>query len=99
MGKLNNVSMPSIDRSSNIFYVKYRKSVTEGKMWNSLVQSVQTRYNLIARELNLFNKEARLERLVQEIESLEVVISGGTSRDQNGIWKLGCYQSSYANYS
>lgn len=46
-----------------------------------------------------FNIDTRQERLVREIESLDVVIAGGASRDQNGIWKLGCYQSSYANYS
>ncbi|XP_063435505.1 uncharacterized protein LOC134716438 [Mytilus trossulus] len=74
-------------------------SDSEGNIWNLLIQNVKTEYTLIAREVTSFNIDARLERLVREIESLAVVIAGGASRDQNGIWKLGCYQSSYANYS
>ncbi|CAC5410817.1 unnamed protein product [Mytilus coruscus] len=99
IGKLNNISMSALERNSNIFFVNYTKSDSEGTIWNLLIQNVKTEYTLIAREVTSFNIDARLERLVREIESLDVVIAGGASRDQNGIWKLGCYQTTYANYS
>ncbi|XP_052098683.1 uncharacterized protein LOC127733355 [Mytilus californianus] len=99
IGKLNVERISILERSRNIFFVNYTQSDSEGKIWNLLIQNVKTEYTLIAREVSSFNIDARLERLVREIESLDVVVAGGASRDQNGIWKLGCYQTTYANYS
>lgn len=72
---------------------------SDGKAWNLLFEQVNTQYTLVARDISYFNIDARLERLVREIESLNVSVAGGASRDKNGFWSLGCYQRAFKNFS
>ncbi|CAC5410826.1 FKRP [Mytilus coruscus] len=83
----------------SLFTINKHIQIIIGKLNVERISILERKYTLIAREVSSFNIDARLERLVREIESLDVVIAGGASRDQNGIWKLGCYQTTYANYS
>ncbi|KAL4229673.1 hypothetical protein ACF0H5_010061 [Mactra antiquata] len=70
-----------------------------GNVWNNAVNEVNTPYVLIARNVEFLTNDSRLERLVREFESLNVVAVSGASRDGNGHWKKGCFQSVYRNYS
>ncbi|XP_045215787.2 uncharacterized protein LOC123566028 isoform X2 [Mercenaria mercenaria] len=72
---------------------------SEGAALNKLIKEVKTPYVFVARNINFITNDSRLERLVREIESLNVVAAGGSIRDLNGHWKKGCFQSVYRNYT
>ncbi|XP_060585020.1 uncharacterized protein LOC132740973 [Ruditapes philippinarum] len=71
----------------------------EGFALNSLVHQVKTPYVLIAKGVEFFTNDSRLERMVRELESLYVVAVGGAFRYPNGHWHKGCFQSVYRNYT
>lgn len=79
--------------------IVYPKSESDGNILNSLIKNVKTEYTLIVRNITIFNIDAKLDRLIREIESLNVTVAAGASRDQRGHWKLGCYQTAFKNYS
>ncbi|XP_053406072.1 uncharacterized protein LOC128559083 [Mercenaria mercenaria] len=64
-----------------------------------MIKKVKTPYVLVARNIHLITNDSRLERLIREIESLNVIAAGGSFRDSNGHWKKGCFQSVYRNFS
>ncbi|XP_063413592.1 uncharacterized protein LOC134696003 [Mytilus trossulus] len=99
VGKEKNSRIPLSESFGNVTVIDYSKADSDGTIWNLLITKVKTEYALIARNISTFNIDARLERLVREIEALDVVTAGGASRDQDGRWKLGCYQSVYKNFS
>jgi hypothetical protein len=70
----------------------------EGVIWNSLVAEVNTSYVLIGRNLNWYTADGNLERLVRELERLEVGVASGAYRTPDGHWRMGCQQSALANY-
>jgi hypothetical protein len=72
---------------------------SEGSALNSLIKDVQTPYVLVARKMNKLTNDSRLERLVREIESINVTAVGGAVRESNGHWRKGCFQSVYRNYT
>ncbi|XP_045212636.1 uncharacterized protein LOC123563736 isoform X2 [Mercenaria mercenaria] len=72
---------------------------SEGAALNSIIKEVKTPYVLVARNMNTMTNDSRLERLVREIESLNVVAVGGSFRDLKGHWKKGCFQTVYRNYT
>jgi hypothetical protein len=69
-----------------------------GSIWNTLIGHVDTTYVLIGRDLEWFNKDGYLDRLVREIERLDVAVAAGAYRTLNGHWHMGCKQSAYVNY-
>ncbi|XP_060580882.1 uncharacterized protein LOC132737585 [Ruditapes philippinarum] len=75
------------------------KYQSEGSALNSLIKDVKTSYVLVARKMNTFTNDSRLERLVREIESINVTAVGGAFRESNGHWRKGCFQSVYRNYT
>ncbi|XP_060605657.1 uncharacterized protein LOC132758143 [Ruditapes philippinarum] len=75
------------------------KYKSEGSALNKLIEEVKTPYVLVARDVNNFTSDIRLQRLVGEIESLTVVAAGGAFREPNGHWRKGCFQSIYQNYT
>ncbi|XP_045211222.2 uncharacterized protein LOC123562671 [Mercenaria mercenaria] len=75
------------------------KSQSEGAALNKLIKEVKTPYVFVARDMSIMTNDSRLERLVREIESLNVVAAGGSFRDSNGHWKKGCFQTVYRNYT
>lgn len=110
LNKYNNrlkivIGAPNVEKVSkaslydNVKYIQIPHDFSDGKAWNSLIEQVQTKYTLIGRNITYFNIDARVERLVREIESLNVTVVGGASRDKNGHWNLGCYQRAYKNFS
>lgn len=72
---------------------------SEGTALNRMIEEVNTPYVLIAKDVEFLTNDMRLERLVREIESLNVSVAGGATRDPNGHWKKGCFQSVYRNYT
>ncbi|XP_060587391.1 uncharacterized protein LOC132742901 isoform X2 [Ruditapes philippinarum] len=83
-------------RGVKIITSKYK---SEGAALNSLIKDVKTPYVLFARKMNTFTNDSRLERLVREIESINVTAVGGAFRESNGHWRKGCFQSVYRNYT
>lgn len=73
------------------------KQLDAGSALNSLIKEVTTPYVLVARNTNILTNDSRLERLIREIESLDVAAVGGSFRDQNGRWKNGCFQTVFKN--
>ncbi|XP_060585005.1 uncharacterized protein LOC132740964 [Ruditapes philippinarum] len=80
----------------SLLQTKYKN---EGFALNSLAKQVKTPYVLIARGVEFFTNDSRLERMVRELESLNVVAVGGAFRYPNGHWHKGCYQLMYRNYT
>ncbi|XP_045212642.2 uncharacterized protein LOC123563739 [Mercenaria mercenaria] len=70
-----------------------------GSALNSIIREVKTPYVLVARDIKMLTSDSRLERLIMELESLNVVAVGGSFRDSNGRWKKGCFQTVYRNYT
>ncbi|XP_060608490.1 uncharacterized protein LOC132760519 [Ruditapes philippinarum] len=72
---------------------------SEGSALNSLIKDVQTPYVLVTRKMNKLTNDSMLERLVREIESINVTAVGGALRESNGHWRKGCFQSVHRNYT
>ena len=79
--------------------VSFSNYKCEGSALNSLVKDIKTPYVLVARQIDTFTNDSRLERLVREIESLDVAAVSGAFREPNGHWRQGCFQSVYRNYT
>lgn len=87
------------DRYSQILFKTYKTTTSKGRIWNDIIEHVQTPYVLVARDLIRFDNDTRIHRLIREIERLQLTSAGGASRDSNGFWKLGCLQRAYKNYT
>lgn len=92
-------SKPSLSKFANVILKTYDSGTSMGHVWNDLIESAQTPYVLIARDLVLFTNDSRLHRLIREIERLELFSAGGASRDTNGQWTIGCLQRAYKNHT
>jgi len=89
----------------NIFITKEVKCVThnagdtEGKIWNSLVKKAKTEYILIGREISKVDENIHTQRLIREMETLNITVAAGSIRDQFGHWRIGCYQRALRNFT
>jgi len=90
VSSFKNVRIESIfaDGSSNI-----------GMAWNKIITKVTTAYTLVARGVIWFNFDARLDRLIRQIERLNVTSAGGAFRDIEGNWIKGCQQRVMRNFT
>ncbi|XP_045203383.1 uncharacterized protein LOC123556602 isoform X2 [Mercenaria mercenaria] len=75
------------------------KGLAEGSALNQIVSTVKTPYVFLARNIQFFTNDSRLERLIREIETLGVKVAAGAVRNADGQWKKGCFQSMYRNYT
>jgi len=75
----------------------YLQTHSIGRAWNKLIGKVNTKYTLVARDIAWFNTDARLDRLIREIETLNVTTAGGATRNVAGQWSIGCYQRALRN--
>jgi hypothetical protein len=75
------------------------KHDSDGEIMNDLVREVKTPYVQIARNTEVLTEDIRFERLIREIEQLNVTVVGGAFRNQNGHWKKGCFQAVYRNFT
>ena len=75
------------------------KGLSAGQIWNNLVETAETEYVLIARNVEMITDDTRFDRLIRELESMELSAAGGSFRTPNGHWSNGCYQVAYKNYS
>ena len=70
-----------------------------GKVWNMLIDAVNTKYAFVARNVAFLTNDARFERLIREIENLHLAAGGGAFRTPDGHWTNGCHQMAMRNYS
>lgn len=71
-----------------------------GKTWNYLVKVAKTPYVLIARNMDYFlGMDARLERLIRQIDSLKLDFVGSAYRNLQGHWSMNCHQMTIKNFS
>ncbi|XP_060064404.1 uncharacterized protein LOC132544773 [Ylistrum balloti] len=89
----------NIKEKSNIVVKKMTSTITEGEALNMLMENVKTTYTLVLRNVTELDWNARIERLVREIEILNVNAVGGSIRNSDNIWSLGCHQRVYRNYT
>lgn len=75
------------------------KELSDGMALNMLINEVKTPYVLVARDMQFFTNDTRLERLIRELESMKVKVASGAIRNEDGHWKKGCFQSAYRNFT
>lgn len=81
----------------NTELVNIPKDTPKGDALNDLIAKVTTEYTLIARDVIQFNYDARIDRLVREIERLNVLAVGGSIRNADSIWNMACHQRAFHN--
>ena len=100
-----NIASASVVRFTKLFQntiIKGKaaiKGLSAGQIWNNLVETAKTEYVLIARDVEMITNDTRFDRLIRELESMELAAAGGAFRTPNGHWSNGCYQMAYKNYS
>ena len=82
-----------------IFTTFYSLDENMGKILNRIIKKIKTPYTFIANNLMEFTKDINFERLIREINSLNVSVIGGAIRDQDGVWSLNCHQMAFRNYT
>ncbi|XP_069128941.1 uncharacterized protein [Argopecten irradians] len=88
-----------VKESSNVLVRPMEAKITEGAALNILMKQVKTEYTLILRNATALDLNARIERLVREIEILNVSAVGGAIRNSDNVWSLGCHQRAFRNYT
>ncbi|XP_032226808.2 uncharacterized protein LOC5502641 [Nematostella vectensis] len=72
----------------------------QGALWDKMIRTVNTPYVFCASNVTHFDDDIDLERLVRELSTNEeVVIVGGSHRDQKGRWDIGCQQTLFRNWT
>ena len=97
---LTNLQLEQISKLRIKFQNYSSANKKQGRLWQQLLEIVQTPYVLIAPDITHFTDDVFLERLVRVVsENDEVVLSGGSYRNLNGEWSMGCLQSSIKNWT
>lgn len=74
--------------------------LTHGKTWTKLLQEVTTPYVLLASDVTHFDDDVDLERLVRVLsDNKNAVVAGGSLRNQEGEWDIGCLQVTFRNWT
>ncbi|XP_033743798.1 uncharacterized protein LOC117329776 [Pecten maximus] len=89
----------NVKEKSNVRVKHMVSTTTEGDALNTLMKEVKTKYTLVLRNVTELDSNARIERLVREIESLNVNAVGGAIRNSDNVWSLGCHQRVFRNYT
>ena len=90
----------SLVTKHNVRIIQTPKHESSGKTWNNLVKEVQTTYVFIGKDIVHFDDDCQLERLIREIPSLKMSITGGAIKTpSDGHWFNGCHQMAYKNYT
>lgn len=76
------------------------KTLTYGESWSKLLQEVKTPYVLFAPDITHFTDDVNLERLVRVLsENQGTIIAGGSYRNLQGKWNIGCLQAMFTNWT
>ena len=81
----------------NVTFTQF--SGSEGYIWNKMITKVKTPYLVLARDVSWFNQDARLDRLIRQIEHLNLSVAGGSFRNATGHWFIGCQQRVFRNFT
>ena len=74
--------------------------LSHGETWSKLLQEVTTPYVLVAPDVTHFNDDINLERLVRVLsENNDAIIAGGSLRNLQGEWDIGCLQVTFKNWT
>ena len=74
--------------------------LSHGKTWSKLLQEVTTPYVLVAPNVTHFNDDVDLERLIRVLsDNKDAVIAGGSYRNLQGEWDIGCLQVTFRNWT
>lgn len=83
------VPVPSV----NIILIPTSSKSGNFSGWNDIIKSSPTPYLLVSRNMTLIKtKDSRLERLVRQLSETSLDIAGGSARDEQGRWRMGCEQ-------
>jgi hypothetical protein len=77
----------------------FNSNCKSGHVWKTLLKDVTTPFTLITRDITWLTADVRLDRLIREIERLNVSVAAGAIRSPNGHWKGGCHQRAFKNYT
>ncbi|KAG8228195.1 hypothetical protein J437_LFUL004320 [Ladona fulva] len=70
-----------------------------GEAWNMLVSHTSTPFVLLARDITHFHPtHTRIRRQVRVLSGA-VTVSGGATRNEEGLWSMGCLQSQIRGYT
>ncbi|XP_067936486.1 uncharacterized protein [Watersipora subatra] len=93
----SSITVPSSDHTT---LVTFNSSKAEADVWRQLIAKVTSKYVYIGREAVHFTQFDRLERLVREINNLDVhVVASAVRGYHSGKWTKGCEQSRLHNYT
>ena len=74
--------------------------LTHGETWSKLLKMVATPYTLFAPDITYFTDDVNLERLVRVLsENRNVMIAGGSQKNQRGEWENSCRQVQFRNWT
>ena len=76
------------------------KDLNHGETWTKLLQEVITPYVLVAPDVTHFTDDVNFERLVRVLSyNKDAVIAGGSYRNLQGQWDIGCLQVTFRNWT
>lgn len=76
------------------------KDLAHGETWSNLLDEVTTPYVLFAPDITHFTDDVDLERLVRVLSgNKEAIIAGGSHRNLQGEWDIGCQQVTFRNWT
>lgn len=85
---------------TNVKVVEVKSGTKQGKMWDTAISKVTTKYVLVAPQLTEFDDDINLKRLVRILsEQPDVTFVSGAYRTRYGHWDIGCLQSMFQNYT
>ncbi|CAH1777531.1 unnamed protein product [Owenia fusiformis] len=71
----------------------------QSDIWNDLILQVDTPNVLLAQNVDLITDDIALDRLIREIDDLDVPMIGGAFRTPDGHWNMGCQQTVFRNFT
>ncbi|XP_021373886.1 uncharacterized protein LOC110463548 isoform X1 [Mizuhopecten yessoensis] len=89
----------NIKEQNRTHVIHLASSIKEGEALNKLIARVKTKYTLVVKNMTALDSDSRIERLVREIERLQVTAVGGSIRNSDSVWSLGCHQRVLRNYT
>ena len=90
-----NVTILKLNLKNMVF-----SDLAHGETWSKLLQEVTTPYVLVAPDVTHFNDDIDLERLVRVLsDNRDAVIAGGSHRNLQGEWDIGCLQVTFRNWT
>ena len=83
----------------NVTFVVLNKPAHPGRVWDTLLELVNTTHVLLLRDVVSLDENSRVRNLLYNMKNLNVDFIGGATKNiHNGHWDMGCSQMAYRNY-